>query len=113
MGDWQEIFNIGCRNLFEWGPGLLLSVIILFGLYKVLLRLGREVGLKIITALEKPAAALNQQAASMDKLTVSIKDYVGRDQNEHREIIILQKIILEKIEDLRRNGNGGDQKRAV
>ncbi len=109
MGSWQEIFNMGCRNLFEWGPGLLLAVVILYGLYKMVLRLGKEVGIKIIGALEKPAAALNQQAESMDRLTNSIQEYVSRDQTEHKEMILLLKVISNKvnrIEDMKEEKSG-------
>ncbi len=109
MGSWQEIFNMGCRNLFEWGPGLLLAIVILYGLYKMVLRLGQEVGIKIIGALEKPAAALNQQAESMDRLTNSIQEYVSRDQTEHKEMILLLKVISNKvnrIEDMREGKSG-------
>ena len=49
----------------------------------------------------------------MDRLTNSLQQYVGRDQKEHREIIILQKVILERIETLGRDANGGDQKRTL
>lgn len=83
----------------------MIALIMLYGLYKGLIRLGEKVGLKILSALEKPAAALNQQAESMDRLTHSIQEYVGRDQSEHREIIILQKVILEEIEKMRRDAD--------
>lgn len=103
MDGWQEIFSVGCRNLFEWGPGFLFAMITLYGLYRLLFHLGRDVGIKIVGALEKPTDALSQQAASMDRLTVSIKDYVGRDTNEHQEIIILQKIIRQELRETREN----------
>jgi hypothetical protein len=93
----RNLFFDACSNALRWGPGLLIAIVMLFGLYKLLLRMGKDVGMKIVTALEKPAAALNQQAASMDKLTNSIQDYVGRDQLEHKEIILLLKVISNKV----------------
>ena len=102
MGQWKEIFNLGCRSIFEWGPGLLLAVIILYGIYKILLHFGKEVGVKIIGALEKPAAALEKQAQSMDRLTTSVRDYVARDGSEHQEIIILQKVIRQELKETRK-----------
>jgi hypothetical protein len=100
---------VGCFAgwIKDWGPGLLIALVMLYGLYKLLLRLGEKVGLKILGALEKPAAALNQQAESMDRLTISIRDYVSRDQYEHKEMIILQKVILQKIENLKREQADG------
>ena len=97
----KGLFFDACNNAVKWGPGLLIALIMLFGLYKGLIRLGEKVGLKILSALEKPAAALNQQAESMDRLTISIQSYVSRDQLEHKEIIILQKVILEEIKKVR------------
>jgi hypothetical protein len=74
---------------------MLIAALVLYGLYKLLLRLGKDVGLKIVGALEKPADALNRQAESMDKLTGSIQNFVDRDRSEHREMVVLQKVLVE------------------
>jgi len=84
-----------------WGPGIVFAVLMLYGLYKLLYKISTEVGLKIVGALEKPAEALSKQANSMDRLTISIQDYVGRDGNEHQEIIILQKVIRQELKGVR------------
>jgi hypothetical protein len=97
--NWTEIFQKGCNSFIDWGPGMLLAALVLYGLY----RLMHQIGLKVVAALEKPTDALSQQAASMDRLTVSIKDYVGRDTNEHQEIIILQKVIRQELKETREN----------
>jgi hypothetical protein len=95
-------FFIGtCNEAVKWGPAFLVLLVILYILYKLVLKLGNSVGLKIIGALEKPSMALDKQATSMDKLTGSIQGYVNRDSNEHKEIIILQKVIREELKDLR------------
>lgn len=90
-----------------WGPGILIAFVMLYGLYKLIFKIATNVGMKIVGALEKPADALTSQARSMDRLSSSIENFVGRDQSEHREIIILQKVILEKIEHLRSGQNDG------
>jgi len=87
--------------LRDWGPGILIALIMLYGLYKFLYKIATNIGLKIVGALEKPAEALSSQAHSMDRLTDSIQQYVNRDQLEHKEIIILQKVILEEIKKVR------------
>ena len=103
----QKAFN----SLIDWGPGMLIAALMLYGLY----RLVKGIGLKIVGALEKPSGALSQQASSMDRLTDAIHSYVARDLSEHREIIILQKIIIEKIEKLESRGERDDraQKREI
>ena len=99
----DKVFGCFAGWINDWGPGLLIALIMLYGLYRLLLRLGEKVGIKILGALEKPATALNLQAEAMDRLTGSIKDYVGRDTNEHQEIIILQKVIREELRVNRAN----------
>jgi hypothetical protein len=91
----------------ELGPGLLVALIMLFGLYKLLLKLGEKVGGKILDALEKPAAALEKQAGAMDRLTDSIKDYVICDRSDHREMIILLKLISDRLNVLEERKKDG------
>jgi hypothetical protein len=100
-------------SIKSWGPGIFIAFVMLYGLYKLLYKIATNVGMKIVGALEKPAEALSSQAQSMDRLTNSIQSYVGRDQSEHREIMILQKVILEKIENLRSDRDGRYEKRAI
>jgi hypothetical protein len=95
----KGLFFDACSNAMKWGPGLLIALFMLYGAYKLLLRLGRDVGMRIADAIEKPTAALTVQANSMDRLTTSIREYVGRDANEHQEIIILQKVIRQEIRE--------------
>lgn len=92
----RELFFDTCTNAIKWGPGMVISLVMLYGLYRVILKI-----------FDKPTQALMNQAQSMDRLTSSIQDYVKRDQSEHREIIILQKVILNKIENLRGEGKDG------
>jgi len=92
----------GCISgwITEWGPGLLIALIMLFGLYKLLFSLGQNVGIKIIAALDNPSQALNKQATSMERMTASLEEYISRDQSAHREIIILQKVTNERLENV-------------
>jgi hypothetical protein len=93
-----------CMSTIEWGPGLLLAVIMLIGLFKLI----KGIGLKIVAALEEPAKALTMQAKSMDRLTSSLEVFVGRDQTEHREIIILLKVIAGRLDHLKGKERDGD-----
>jgi hypothetical protein len=91
----RELFFDACSNAIKWGPGMLIALVMLYGLYRVILKV-----------FDKPTQALMNQAQSMDRLTTSISEYVKADRSEHREIIILQKVILEKIENWRRDVDG-------
>lgn len=110
MNPWNEVLSQGCRSLFDWGPGLILAVVMLYGLYKLV----HSVGMKIVAALEKPTAALTTQANSMDRLTGSLQEYVARDRGEHREMIILLKLISSRMNTLEeRKTDGGSKKGEV
>jgi hypothetical protein len=100
----NEMLNrlVGCS--IEWGPGMIIAALMLFGIYRIVRDVALkfvDVGVKIVAALEKPAQALQLQAQSMEKLTNSLDDYVCRDRSEHREIMMLQKVILDRIEGLK------------
>lgn len=66
---------------------MVMGILILLGLY----RLAKSVGMKLVASSEK-------QAIAIEGLTRSIEDFVNRDKSEHREMIILLKVIMEKIE---------------
>lgn len=107
----EPILQKGFNSLIDWGPGMLIAALILWGLYRFI----KSVGMRIVEALEKPSGALSQQAQSMDRLTQALHNYIARDLSEHREIIILQKIIIEKIERIELRGERDDraQKREI
>ena len=111
--DWTRIFERGCNAFFDWGPGMLISLVVLYGVYHLV----RGIGLKIVLALEKPAGSLDRQAESMARLTDSIQNFVERDRSEHREIIILQKVIVERFDHLESrligDKDGRDEKRTI
>lgn len=77
------------RSLIQWGPGMVLAAFVLLGLY----RLANGIGLKLIASSEK-------QSVAIEGLTQAIEASVSRDNSEHREMIILQKVMMDKIERL-------------
>ncbi|MDI6755341.1 MAG: hypothetical protein QME78_13220 [Thermodesulfobacteriota bacterium] len=91
----RDLFFDAFSNAIKWGPGMILALVMLYGLYRVILKI-----------FDKPTQALMNQASSMDRLSTSIQEYVKQDRSEHREIIILQKVILEKIERLKGGFDG-------
>lgn len=111
----DQIIKDFCIKGIEWGPIFIILIIILFGLYKLVLKILKDIqiafkdtGVRIVQALEKPSGALNQQAMSMDRLTQALHNYIARDLSEHREIIILQKLVLDKLERIGLKGERDD-----
>jgi len=81
------------KSIIQWGPGMVIAAMVLFGLY----RLANGIGMKLVECSKK-------QAVAIEGLTRAIEESTSRDNNEHREIIIMLKVISEKIE---RVCNGG------
>ena len=79
-------------HMAEWGPGLLIGVMILAGLF----RLADRVGMRLVAASEGQASALAAQAEAMQGLTTAIRDFVTRDNSEHREMLVLLRFIAQE-----------------
>ena len=94
-----------CQALISTGGGLLIAMAILVGLY----RLADEHGQAFVQAQRAQAEALGRQAASMEGLQQTVQDFVRRDNSEHREILILQKLTIEKMKGLEDSLNGREK----
>ncbi len=90
------------QALIQAGGGLLIALTILLGLY----RLADKHGTQFIQAQKDQAVAMGKQAESMDEMKTSIKEFIGRDNSEHREILILQKMTVDKLANLEERLNG-------
>ena len=95
----QEIW----KSLIFWGPGMVLAIIILYGLFK----LANTVGLKFIATLKDQACSMAAQATSMENLSKSIEIFCQRDNSEHREMIILLKVIANRLNYIEEKKDGG------
>lgn len=82
------------KALINAGTGAIIALVMLCGLY----RLAEKFGKQFINAQ-------NQQAIAINGLTIAIKESMTKDQSEHREIIILLKVISERIERIEGHGH--------
>jgi hypothetical protein len=60
----------------------------------------------MVSAFKGQAEAMTRQAESMEGLTKSLQEYVMRDNSEHREIIILLKVVNERLIHLEEKSGG-------
>lgn len=97
---WEEIL----KHMVFWGPGALIAGLMILAFY----RLGEKfiekfvsgflsIGQDFITAQKEQAAALAKMAHGTEGLRDSINTFVTRDNQEHREMIILLKYTREQI----------------
>jgi hypothetical protein len=82
---WAEIL----KSLASWGPGALIAGFMILAFYK----LARGVGISFVEAQQDQAKALGRQAQSMEGFQTALSVFIARDNSEHREMIILLKVI--------------------
>jgi len=83
-------------TLINAGVGGAIASLIIYLIYKLVSRLALDIGMKMVHAFESQADAITRQAQSMEILTESIKDFVGRDGSEHREMLVLLRFIAQQ-----------------
>jgi hypothetical protein len=84
------------ESLINWGPGAVLAGLMLLGLYK----LADKFATKSVEAQTAQAVALAAQAKAMEGLQSSLKQFVERDNGEHREMLVLMKYTAQHIQVL-------------
>lgn len=80
------------RAVVNAGTGSVIALVMLVGLYRILLGLGSG----FIEAQHRQAEALGEQARSVAGLTDSFRDFVGTDNTEHREMLVLLRFIAQQ-----------------
>ncbi len=103
------------KSLVFWGPGAVIAGYIIFVLYK----LADNLGIEFIKATREQTGALARQAQSMEDLGKSVREFVTKDNSEHREMIILLKVVADKLKhvsekvDLLEERDHGREKRTI
>ena len=86
---WCEVF----KSLCFWGPGMVIAAIMIAALYKLA---DKYLG-EFIKAQQGQAASLAALAQGTEGLRDSVQGFVTRDNQEHREMIILLKCVTDKL----------------
>lgn len=87
---WSEVI----KSLCFWGPGMVIAAFMITGLYKLA---DKYLG-EFIKAQQGQAASLAALAQGTEGLRDSVQGFVARDNQEHREMIILLKCVTGKLE---------------
>lgn len=98
--DWSAIL----KNLVFWGPGAVIAGALIFAAYRLADKFIEksvsgimEIGQEFVAAQKEQAASLAKMAQGTEGLRDSIHAFVHRDNQEHREIIILLKYTRDQI----------------
>jgi hypothetical protein len=99
---WAEVLKFLCF----WGPGAVLAGLMIWSLYKLADKFIDKFATDFINAQKAQAESLAKMAQGAEGLRDCINGFVERDNKEHREIIILLKVITEKLENLEETRGG-------
>ena len=100
------------ESLLDLGGTAFIAGIIIFFAYKLLGRFG----VPFILSQREIAGAMGEQAQSMAAMTGAVQDFIGRDHNEHKEILLGLQVVgkelstlVNEISELKKNGNEFDK----
>jgi hypothetical protein len=101
--DWPSIL----KTLAFWGPGAIIAALIILAFYRLADKFIEkfvsgfmEIGHEFISAQKEQAASMAKMAQGTEGLRDCINNFVNRDNQEHREIIILLKYTREQINQI-------------
>jgi hypothetical protein len=92
LPSWTEVL----KSLVFWGPGALIAALMIWVTFKLLLHMGTKVadlGGEFIKSQQAMAEASGRQAQSMEGLRDSIQASVGRDNSDHKDMLVLLQYI--------------------
>ena len=102
--DWPDIH----KSLIWWGPGAVIAGLLILAFYRLADKFidkavtgFMSIGTDFVAAQKEQAVALGKVAQGTEGLRDSINSFVCRDNQEHREIIILLKYTREQVEQTR------------
>lgn len=87
-----EIFKI----LAEMGGTVLITVLLIWFAWKVIEKFGTQ----FIQTQQQIAEAMCQQAQCMSDVKDTVTEFVGRDNSEHREILLSMQVVGRELQTL-------------
>jgi len=84
------------KILLDLGGTAFIAVLLIYFGYKIISRFGEP----FIASQNKIATAMGQQAQSLTNMQGSVTDFIGRDHNEHKEIILGLQVVGKELETL-------------
>ncbi|MFA7465189.1 MAG: hypothetical protein WCY54_09055 [Syntrophales bacterium] len=97
---WEEIL----KNLAFWGPGAVIAGLMILAFYRLasgFIKGFLSIGQDFIAAQNEQAASLAKMAQGTEGLRDSINGFVNRDNQEHREMILLLKYTRGEISQIK------------
>lgn len=89
MSEYLEIIKI----LADLGGTAVVAVTIIVCIYKLTTKFAE----RFLVNMERIAGSIGEQASSMQQMSVAINQSIGRDNAEHREILLAMQVVGEEL----------------
>ena len=87
---WPEVL----KTMAFWGPGAVIAGLMIWAVYKLC---DKYLG-EFVKAQQGQAESLAKLASGTDGLKDCVEEFCNRDNSDHREMTILLKCIMDKLE---------------
>lgn len=91
------------REFLGQAAGVVIACAIIWALYKLAIHFGGpfiEAQKAQADAMQQQASAMKDQAECMQGMRITVQDYVARDNNDHREILIGLQMVFKEVQGL-------------
>lgn len=91
------------KVLMGQAAGVIIACAIVWALFKLAIHFGGpfiQAQKAQAVAMEQQASAMRDQAECLQGMRISVQDYVARDNNDHREIIIGLQMVIKEVQGL-------------
>lgn len=84
------------KILADLGGTVVVAALLMFLIYKLVNRLG----VPFIDSQQQIAEAMGRQAQCMTDMQKTVNDYVCRDNDDHREILLSTQVVIAEVKNL-------------
>lgn len=91
------------KVLMGQAAGVIIACAIVWALFKLAIHFGGpfiEAQKAQADAMQQQASAMKDQAECMQGMRITVQDYVARDNNDHREILIGLQVVIKEVQGL-------------
>ncbi len=91
------------NRLIDQGAGVIVVIVIVYALVKLAMYFGKpflEAQKQQAQAMLAQAQSMKTQADCMGQMKDSVREFVSRDNNDHREILLSLQVVIKEVQQL-------------
>lgn len=92
------------NRIIDQGAGVIIAIAIIYALVKLAMYFGKpflEAQKQQAEAMLQQAQSMKTQADCMGQMKDSVREFVSRDNNDHREILLSLQVVIKEVQQMR------------